>query len=230
MFRSASIAIVALSLLLGGCIGGDDRKPAKRIKPARSYHPPARATDLDFPGIEAAVTRQCMANMGAAGFQFTPLPDRRFGGGCLAFGSVQLQNVGVPVTNLGAMRCPLAQTFAAWARHGVLPAARVYLRSEVIRIESFGTYNCRNINGAATGRLSQHAYANAVDVAAFVLADGRRITVLGGWNGPDEDVRRFLRVIHDSGCKRFRTTLGPDYNSVHANHFHFDMGRGPFCK
>lgn len=228
MYRKAFLALGALSLLLGGCAGGDDHKPSKRG--TKSHRVPARSTDMDFPGIEAPQTRQCMSSMGSAGFQFTPLPDRRFGGGCLALGTIQLQNVGVPVTNLGAMRCPLAQTFGAWARYGVLPAARVYLRSEVVKIESFGTYSCRNVNGAATGKLSQHAYANAVDISAFVLADGRRITVLAGWNGPDEDVRRFLRVIHASACKRFRTTLGPDYNSIHANHFHFDMGRGPFCK
>lgn len=231
MFRRASLVLLAFATLLGGCVGGEERKPRKQVSSPPTYRSPPSFGGSAFSGIEAPETRQCMATMGAAGFQFTPLPDRSFGGGCLAFGSVQLNNVGVPVTNLGAMRCPLAQTFAAWARHGVLPAARVHLRTEVIRIESFGTYNCRNINGSGSGRLSQHAFANAVDVAAFVLADGRRITVRGGWNGPDETVRRFLRVIHQSGCKRFRTTLGPDYNNAHADHFHFDMGgNGSYCR
>ncbi|MBP6581207.1 MAG: extensin family protein, partial [Sphingorhabdus sp.] len=30
---------------------------------------------------------------------------------------------------------------------------------------------------------------------------------------------------HQSACKRFGTVLGPDYNSAHANHFHFDMAQ-----
>ena len=222
MLRCVSFALVTLALLLGGC-GGGGREPPRRTKPQG----PAA---WDFPGIDARETKQCMAEMDRAGVQFTPLPDRRFSGGCSAVGAVQLLDVGVPVANLRAMRCPLAKTFAAWARHGVLPAARVYLKTEVVKIESFGTYSCRNVNGAATGKLSQHAYANAVDISAFVLADGRRITVLADWNGGDEDVRRFLRVIHEAACKRFHTVLGPNYNSIHANHFHFDMGRGPFCR
>ncbi|MGF7148462.1 hypothetical protein FHS96_002090 [Sphingomonas zeicaulis] len=224
--RLPILAAVVSALLLAGCGGGGGRD---RREPSRQSAP-ARAAQSALPGIESSEIRQCMARMSAAGFQFTPLPDRQFGGACEARGSIQLQNVGVPISNLGAMRCPLAETFAAWSRFAVLPAARAYLGTEVVKIESFGTYSCRNVNGASSGRLSQHAYANAVDVSGFVLADGRRITVLEGWNGRDESVRRFLRRIHESGCKRFKTTLGPEYNALHANHFHFDMGRGPFCK
>ena len=82
----------------------------------------------------------------------------------------------------------------------------------------------------AGGKLSEHGRANAVDISAFVLEDGRRITVLEGWNSRDEDVRRFLRAVHQAGCRRFQITIGPEANSLHHNHFHFDMGRGPYCK
>jgi len=73
-----------------------------------------------------------------------------------------------------------------------------------------GTYACRSIAGS--GRLSEHATANAVDVAAFILADGRRISVLEGWNG-DERHARFLRSVRVSACRRFNTVLSPDYNA-----------------
>jgi len=59
-----------------------------------------------------------------------------------------------------------------------------------------------------------------------VLADGREVSVLGDWNGKGPR-GRFLRVIHDAACRRFATVLGPDYNALHANHFHLDMGRRP---
>ena len=144
-----------------------------------------------------------------------------------ALGTVQLTEIGTPVTNLGAMTCPVARQFARWVREDVRPAAELHLDSPVRRIETFGTYSCRNVNGS--GRLSEHAFANAVDVAAFVLADGRRITVLEGWNS-DGDARRFLRALHQAGCRRFAITLGPDANADHRNHFHFDMGRGPYCR
>lgn len=174
--------------------------------------------------------RQCMADLRAAGVNFTPLPDRHFGGGCSAINSVKLLDIGTPVTNLGAMTCPLAARFAAWARYGVQPAARLILGSELVRIETYGTYACRNINGNMSGNRSEHAHSNAVDVAAFVFADGRRISVKDDWQG-DERSRQFLRVIHQSACKRFRTVLSPEYNAAHRDHFHFDMGgKGIYCR
>jgi len=126
------------------------------------------------------------------------------------------------------MTCQLAANFAAWARYGVQPAARAILGTEIVRIETFGTYNCRPIAGL--GKLSEHAHSNAIDVAAFVMADGRKISVEQGWNG-DRETRQFLKVIHASACKRFNTVLSPDYNAAHRNHFHFDMGgKGGFCR
>jgi hypothetical protein len=207
--------IVAISLLLAACAGGERRAPAPK--------PSSRLT------IDSPQTRACLANLGQLA-RFQTLPDRDYGNGCHAFASVKLTEIGVPVSNLGAMSCPLAATFTAWVRNGVMPAARIYLRSELVRVDSFGTYSCRNVNGAATGRLSEHASANAVDVAAFVLADGRRITIKQDWTSPDPAVRSFLLAIRTSACRRFRTVLSPDYNSYHADHFHLDMGRGPFCK
>jgi hypothetical protein len=128
------------------------------------------------------------------------------------------------------MTCPLAQRFARWVRDEVQPAARRLLDTDIRRIEAFGTYSCRGVNGDPNARLSEHAFSNAVDISAFVLGDGRRITVLDHWNGGDDDVRRFLRAVHQGGCRRFAITLGPEANRFHANHFHFDMGRGPYCR
>jgi hypothetical protein len=138
--------------------------------------------------------------------------------------TIKLMDFGTQTTNLGAMTCPLASSFTDWARYAVAPAAKQYLGSPVIKIETMGTFNCRAVNGGRSGRLSEHAFANAVDVSAFVLRDGRRISVLNGWRGSPEE-RAFLRRLHQSACKRFGTVLGPDYNAAHANHFHFDMAK-----
>jgi hypothetical protein len=145
---------------------------------------------------------------------------------------VSLQGVGgdrgeFTVTNLSAVACPLANTFAAWARYGVDRAARQILGSPLVRIETMGSYSCRNVAG--TGRLSAHSRAEAIDVSAFVLADGRRISVLSGWNASRQE-REFLQVIHKSACKRFGTVLGPDYNRAHHDHFHLEHGTGSFCR
>ena len=88
------------------------------------------------------------------------------------------------------------------------------------RIETFGSYSCRDVAGS--GRRSAHATAAAIDVSGFVLADGRRISVEEDWNGGDAQERAFLRTVHRSACKRFDTVLGPDYNSAHENHLHVE--------
>lgn len=213
------LALTAL-LMLAACIpgGGGRRTPPTRPEPAQ--RPDARSPQ----------TLQCHIELARADVRFRVLDDRRFERGCSALGAVQLLEIGTPVTNLGAMTCPLARQFARWTRESVQPAAMRHLRSPVRRIETFGSYACRGVNGQSGGRLSEHAYANAVDVSAFLLADGRRVTVQDGWNGDEDRVRRFLREIHQGGCRHFNIGLGPDSNAYHYNHFHFDMGRGPYCR
>jgi len=210
--------VLAMLIVLAGCIPRSEPRPQSRPQPS----PPFEASD--------ATTRQCHADLTREGFRFDVLPDRRFSGGCSALGAVQLTDIGTPVANLGAMTCPAARQFARWTREAVQPAAERFLGSRVRRIETFGTYACRGVNGQAGARLSEHAFANAVDVAGFLLADGRRVTVEEGWNGSDSAIRQFLRTIHEGGCRRFNIGLGPDSNRYHYNHLHFDMGRGPYCR
>jgi hypothetical protein len=217
-FKFSTLALAAL-LALNACIphGGAPRRPPR---PASS---PAAAQP------DSQETLQCHVDLAREGVQFRVLPDQRFQGGCSALGAVQLVDIGVPVTNLRAMTCPLARQFARWAREAVQPAAEQWLGTRVVRIESFGTYSCRSVNSQPGARLSEHAYANAVDVSGFVLGDGRRITVQQDWNGDDDRVRRFLRAVHQAGCRRFAIGLSPDSDAYHYNHMHFDMGRGPYC-
>jgi len=210
---------------LAACAGGPGPRPGVRTQTATA--PAQRA----MPNSESY--RMCAARLNAAKVRFEPLPNQDRGGGCTTIDTIRLLEIGTPIANLGPMTCPLAANFAAWVQYAVRPAARLYLRSEVVRVETFGTYACRDVRGTGgtiAGKRSEHAHANAVDISAFVLADGRRISLLGDWHagGPNA---QFLRVLHQSACKRFRTVLGPDYNAAHRDHFHFDMGgRGSFCR
>jgi hypothetical protein len=207
-------AAFLLPLALSACISG----PTYRRPPVQ----PVRGTD-------PVALRQCIARLDTIVARYALLSDRNFGGGCSALGSVQLRDIGTPVTNLGAMTCGLGYAFTVWVQSDLQVPAMGEFGSPVVKVETMGTYNCRNINGAASGSLSEHAFANAVDVAAFVLQDGRRISVLGGWNG-DAREARFLRSVRASACRRFNTVLSPDYNAAHRDHMHFDMGRGPYCR
>lgn len=228
LFASRLVAALFLPVLLSGCLfGGGGREPSRG--PIRAD--PRGPVTLNQP--TSRETRQCFADLSRSGVRFSPLPDRDYGGGCQVIGAVQLIDIGVPVSGLTAMRCPLARNFIAWLRHGVAPAAREILGGELVRVETMGTYACRGIvgGGAASAlKVSEHGLGNAVDVAAFILADGRRISVLGDWSDGSAREREFLRIVHRSACRRFSTVLGPEYNAAHRNHFHFDMGRGPFCR
>ncbi|WP_242186377.1 extensin family protein [Sphingomonas sp. CARO-RG-8B-R24-01] len=223
---SRSLAVVLLTLLLAACAsgGGRDKQPPQR--PAG-----ARPVTLNLP--TSRETKACYADLSREDVSYSPLPDRDFGGGCQIVGALQLLDIGIPVTNLRAMRCGLARSFSGWVEHAVVPAAHQMLGSDLVRIESMGTYACRNVVGtkaAYAARRSGHATANAVDVSGFVLQDGRRITIQGGWNNPDPNIRAFLRTIRASACRRFGTVLSPDYNAVHYNHLHIEDDRAGFCR
>ena len=180
---------------------------------------------------QGAELKQCLADLNNLSARYTLLPNQDHGAGCSTFSSVKLAGVGIPVTNIAAIQCPLARALALWTRDAVQPAARRVLGSPVVRLESMGSYSCRNVVGRpqVAGTRSEHATANAVDIGAFVLADGRRITIAAGWNGTDDEMK-FLRSIRAAACKRFQTVLSPDFNAAHHDHLHFDLGRGPFCR
>ena len=118
--------------------------------------------------------------------------------------------------------CPVAVALELWKRDTLDPAAERFFGSRVERIEHLGSYSCRRLYGRDEGPWSQHATANALDVAGFVLADGTRISVLGDWDDQD-DKGAFLRTVRDGACDVFATVLSPDYNAAHADHLHLDM-------
>jgi len=174
----------------------------------------------------------CRALLRRAGIQFTALPARRDGPECgydeaIRFRSGGALDIGWRPADLGTS-CPVAAALALWEWHVVQPAALEHLGAKVASIDHFGSYSCRRLYGRASGGWSEHASANAVDVAAFRLEDGRRVSVVNDWNG-EEPKARFLRDVRDGACRLFATTLSPDYNQAHRDHLHLDQApRGSF--
>jgi hypothetical protein len=78
--------------------------------------------------------------------------------------------------------------------------------------------------GAGISHVSEHAFGNALDIAAFILADGRRITVKNGWRGSPEE-QGFLHDVQSFACDTFNTVLAPGYNAAHYDHIHVDLMR-----
>ncbi len=217
-----TFALLPALALLTACI---DTRPAPKHDPLRR---PASSAFASSPEL-----RQCLADLGTSQASFTPLPDQYFGAGCATIGTVRLNSLRsddarLQLTNLGPVACPLAETLAGWARFGVDRAARQILGSPLARIETMGSYSCRNVAG--NDRRSAHATAQAIDVAAFILADGRRISVREHWSEGSPQEKQFLAIAHQSACKRFGTVLGPAYNAAHRDHLHVELSGAGFCR
>src|SRR5262245_12741408 len=107
------------------------------------------------------------------------------------------------------VRCPMVHALESWTERVVEPAARRHLRAAVVGVKVLGSYSCRPMNSVNGALLSEHGHANAVDVAGFVLGDGRVVSVREGWDGSWPE-RVFLRAVHQSSCAVFTTVLGPE--------------------
>ena len=111
-----------------------------------------------------------------------------------------------------------------WVTNAVQPAAQRWFGEPVIEIKQISAYSCRGMNGQRGARISEHAFGNALDIAAFTLADGRRIVVKDGWRGAPEE-QGFLRDVQGSACQHFSTVLAPGSNAFHYDHIHVDLMR-----
>ncbi|NWK98125.1 extensin [Sphingobium lactosutens] len=121
-----------------------------------------------------------------------------------------------------APSCPVVAALKLWEWQVVQPAAQRIYGQPVRSIRHFGSYSCRRMYGRSQGDFSEHATADAIDVAAFVLKDGRQVSVLNDWKGEGKDAA-FLRAVRDGACGLFSTVLSPDYNAAHRDHFHLDQ-------
>ena len=168
---------------------------------------------------------ECLALLDRAGIAYTPMAQ---GGGddqCGYADAVRLkaQKGAIALSPAAvAPSCPVVAALKLWEWQVVQPAAQRVFGQPVRRISHFGSYSCRRMYGRSSGDFSEHATADAIDVAGFVLADGHRISVVGDWQGQGKDAA-FLHEIRDGACGLFSTVLSPDYNAAHRDHFHLDQ-------
>jgi hypothetical protein len=158
-----------------------------------------------------------------------PIADSPTTNGCGWTNGVHMSAAGGVRAGFDKVTCEAAAALALWLEHEVQPAAQEMFGQRVVSIQSLGSYSCRNIIGNPFWKdiRSEHAKANALDIAGFTLANGRHIGVAAYWKGEGAEAR-FLHAIHGRACRYFHVVLGPDYNAAHHNHFHLD--RGPFWR
>lgn len=238
---------LAATLFLASC-GGDDRPSASSSatpfaqSPGTIYAP--RFAPTPSPRGVAPIPTPAVARASSAGpvgpvcgdarligRKISPISGSRSGCGIAA--PVRVVSVsGVPLTAAVRVNCETAKAFADWVDRGVKPAARRAFSSDLASIKPVASYSCRPRNNKPGARLSEHSFGNAIDVAEFGIADGRKVSLLSHWRvgGPKQ---AFLRSVWKSACGPFGTVLGPEADRYHQDHFHFDIARyrsGPYCE
>nr|WP_281517829.1 extensin family protein [Pseudomonas aeruginosa] len=148
---------------------------------------------------------------------------------CPLSNSLRVRGAALELSSSFLASCPLAVSYALFERHVLRPAAVDIYGQPLARVEHVGSFACRNVYNRESGRRSQHASANALDISGFRLADGRRIRLATDWADDGAD-GRFLRRVRDGACASFNAVLGPDYNAAHRDHFHLDMGLWKVCR
>mgnify|MGYP001814529342 FL=1 len=151
-------------------------------------------------------------------------------GGCGISNAVRVTSAaGVRLSQPATLSPAAALRLDSWLRSHALPTIG-QRGGGLVQIRVASHYACRTRNSRRGARLSEHARGRAIDISAFVLADGTTITVLDGWNGSDS---RLLRQLHKSACGPFGTVLGPNSDRHHRDHFHFDIAdyrNGSYCR
>ncbi len=130
----------------------------------------------------------------------------------------------VAIRPTATLACPIVSALDRWLADSVQPAAQRWFGARVVEIKQISAYSCRGMNGNSNARISEHAFGNAIDIAAFTLADGRQVTVKEGWRGLPAE-QGFLRDIEAAACQQFSTVLAPGSNAYHYDHIHVDLMR-----
>ena len=128
------------------------------------------------------------------------------------------------VSPAATLACPLVSMLDRFVSDAVQPAAARWFGQPVVEIKQISAYSCRGMNGDSNAHISEHAFGNALDIAAFTLADGATITVKDGWHGAPEQ-QGFLHDVQGAACTLFTTVLAPGSNVYHYDHMHVDLMR-----
>jgi hypothetical protein len=218
-----------------GAPGNAHRLPSANPPPRPGYGwrgppspPPAAADDDNEEIAEDDLPPQAPASSRKPGFN-RPAPSYRPAPAAtpvpLGKRSLEVAASGpAAVSPAATLSCPLVSALDQWVAAAVQPAARKWFGQPVAEIRQISAYSCRGMNGQPGARISEHAFGNALDIAAFTLADGRKISVKDGWRGSPEE-QGFLHDVQSAACDQFTTVLAPGSNRFHYDHIHVDLMR-----
>lgn len=198
--------------------------PAEKpeAKPAPSGKDDTAARQAPEDPVERAA---CLKALSESGAVFHPAEAVKGPGACGIEQPVELSEPapGVRIEPPVLLRCKAALALADWTRETILPAAkRAFPERRVETLANASSYVCRNRNGADTGKVSEHAKGNAVDLSAVTLSGGLSLPMKP--RAEDGDMAgAFQRAIAASACLYFTTVLSPGSDAAHGDHLHLDV-------
>ncbi len=170
----------------------------------------------------AAPVSACVIDPRSLG-EARPLSDIDEGNGCEVRNRYEVQSLaGVHFSQRATMNCGFATPLNDWLDRTVQDSAAHAFGERVVGIDVAASYSCRARNNVRGAKMSEHGYGNAIDISAFTLESGRKVSVLEGWSG-GSDERKFLRQVRGRACGEFATVLGPGSDRNHRDHIHLDL-------
>ena len=197
----------------------------------RPERPEAAEEEDDAPMPAEEVS--CRERLRAAGVAFSEHPPISEEEGCMAAHPLLVTGLpgGVELRPAAVLTCAMAEATAGFVRDHASPLVEETFGSPLSAIDQVSSYVCRA--RASGSKLSEHAFANALDWGSLELDDGTSIDVRSHRRAEPRRARLIAR-LRDAACGPFKTVLGPGSDADHADHFHFDMaerrGGGVWCE
>lgn len=197
-----------------------DGKVADADKTEAAKEPPPPLVREDDATLAA-----CIGALKAGGAIVEEIPAIGPENGCGITRPVLLKRLSgdIGITPEATLRCETALQLQRWTSGALVPAIAAGMPDKKLSgLEQASGYVCRNRNGAANGKVSEHAYGNAVDIAAFTFSDGSRMDIAP--REKDSTIEGALqRAAVATACLYFTTVLDPGSDAAHETHLHLDV-------
>jgi hypothetical protein len=128
---------------------------------------------------------------------------------------------GLDVSPPATVTCPVAEALARWVKEVVSAEAVRHLETQAKRISIGTSYECRSRNRQAGAKLSEHAFANGVDISGFEFDRRKAIRIAA--HPPESPEALFQNAVRMQACAYFTTVLGPGADAAHGDHLHLDL-------
>jgi len=180
------------------------------------------------PMLHFSNNQECLKSLQVTNIDFKSVANQSSDIGCTIDNGVKVGKIDhLTLNNSLIVTCSMALALQKFESELLQVLAMGYFNQKVIGLNHMGSYNCRPMRGYKN-LLSEHAFANAVDIASFKLSSGEVISVKKHWR--DAGVKsKFLRDLAKRSCRLFTAVLTPDFDRKHADHFHFDQGLISHC-